>query len=842
MTNPTTTTELFTLIERSGLLAPEQLESYRLWPGATPPDEIAQELVEQRHLTAFQARLLLRGKAHGFFLTEKFKILDLLGEGGMGRVLLCEHLALHKLVAVKLLHLSGDSSPGAEERFLREARAAAAVDHPNVVRVYDVDRAGPTPFMVMQYVDGTNLHQLVASGGRLPIDRAIEYVRQAAVGLDAAHRAGLVHRDIKPGNLLLDRAGVVKVLDLGLARFSHEAHRNANLTQKFDGHSILGTVDFMAPEQTENSSRVDSRADIYSLGYTFYYLLTGKLPFGDGSPAQKLLWHQNRHPESLSAVRGDVPPAVCAVLEHMIEKRPEDRYQTPAEVAQALRPLLTAPVHPPDDDEMPRTRRSDYLLGLSGPPAPAMLAYPPADPNTPSPSVPDTLPHQKSAQSAGSSVTPGKPSSFPISFAPPAAWPSSSRPAAVPAMPRAPSSRPRSTPTPAATEAPAIATRSPWLRLIGFGSLLALATLATWAALQPPPTPAGVAPLPADSETKAYSIGPLGLPTGVVLRGGGSTFIEPVMNHWATLYEQQFGVKIEYRAVGSSKGVAGTRDGFLDFGCTDIGRNHDARLPGAVNRAELISIPLAIGAVVPTYNLPELQKPLRFTGPVLAEIFLGKITTWNDDRLRASNPGVALPARPITVVRRAEGSGTTFIFTSYLSQVSGEWQQTIGTTTDWKKLPKLDEQPWGVTATGNSGVAREVSRTVGAIGYVELTFALSSGLPVGLVQNRQGVFVVATPASVAAAATAANQFRPPADALHFTLTDAPGEESYPIVGTVWAVLSPDRHDNRRSEAIAFLRWCVSEGQQHLNELQHAPLPPEVGRAVQATLDQLEKKR
>ena len=324
MTTPPTTLDFFGLIERSGLLALDRLAPYRVRSGQEPQSSelIARQLIRDRLLTPFQARILLRGKFKGFFISDKYKILDQLGEGGMGRVLLCEHLVLHKLVAVKLLNATASAAPGATERFLREARAAAAVDHPNIVRVFDVDRAGTTPFMVLEYVDGMNLHQLVTTHGPFSVARAVEYTRQAAVGLHAAHLAGLIHRDIKPGNLLLNRPGIIKVLDLGLARFMQDAGRNDNLTARFDDNSILGTADFIAPEQTMNSSNVDIRADIYSLGHTFYFLLTGKMSFGEGNAAQKLIWHQLRQPEPVSSVRAGVPLAVQNVLVRMIQKKP----------------------------------------------------------------------------------------------------------------------------------------------------------------------------------------------------------------------------------------------------------------------------------------------------------------------------------------------------------------------------------------------------------------------------------------------------------------------------------------------------------------------------------------
>ncbi|MBY0513742.1 MAG: protein kinase [Gemmataceae bacterium] len=482
---------LFDLIERSGLLSADQLAPYRADPGPDA-DALCRTLIRDRLLTPFQARQLLRGRHRGFFLTEKYKVLDHIGEGGMGRVLLCEHLLLHRLMAVKMLHVSSVSVPGAEERFLREARAAAAVDHPNIVHVYDVDRTGSTPFMVMEYVDGTNLHQLVAQGGPLAVDRAVEYVRQAAVGLHHAHRAGLVHRDIKPGNLLLDRAGTVKVLDLGLARFNVETGRNDNLTQKFDAASILGTADFVAPEQTMNSSRVDIRADLYSLGIAFYYLLTGKMPFADGTPAQKILWHQSRDPVPVAELRPGVPAAVAEVLERMIRKDPADRFQNPAEVVVALRPLVTAPVPPPRPEEMPKVRATAYPLAVSPPPTPGLFDPFPTPPVTPprivgetpsalkAPTTPATVEHRPPA-GPGYDPPPTEIRPTPAVLSSPITWT-----ADVPKVPLAVPATPAPIPPPAEPTEPAERPRQTMLAAVAAAVVVGVVGVAIWAATRSP--------------------------------------------------------------------------------------------------------------------------------------------------------------------------------------------------------------------------------------------------------------------------------------------------------------------------------------------------------------------
>src|SRR3989440_179149 len=205
-------------------------------------------------------------------------------------------------------------------------------------------------FLVLEFVDGCNLHDFIRNNGTLAPERAAHYIRQAALGLAHAHEAGLVHRDIKPGNLLLDRQGTVKLLDMGLARFFKED--SPAFIKEYEVGYIIGTGDYIAPEQIVDS-RVDIRADIYSLGGTMYYLLTGKSPFQEGTNAQKIIWHQVRHPKSLRVLRPDVPEEMMQVFEKIIAKEPGRRFQTPIELAAALEPFVCGPITPPTLEEMP---------------------------------------------------------------------------------------------------------------------------------------------------------------------------------------------------------------------------------------------------------------------------------------------------------------------------------------------------------------------------------------------------------------------------------------------------------------------------------------------------------
>src|SRR5437588_1958148 len=316
MPAPATTEEFLDLVRKSGVVEEKRLEAYldKVRAGGALPKQVGKAaglLVRDGVLTHFQAEQFLQGKWRRFTIG-KYKVLELIASGGMGKVYLCEHKFMRRRAAVKILPTSRSNDPSALERFYREARAVAALDHPNIVRAYDIDQDENLHFLVMEYVDGSSLQDIVKKSGPLDPARSAHYISQAAFGLQHAHEvAGLVHRDIKPGNLIVDRGGTVKILDMGLARFFND--QDDLLTLKHD-ENVLGTADYLAPEQALDSHNVDIRADVYSLGATFYYCLTGKTPFTEGTVAQKLIWHQTRQPKPVRSLRRDVPEGMIAVI------------------------------------------------------------------------------------------------------------------------------------------------------------------------------------------------------------------------------------------------------------------------------------------------------------------------------------------------------------------------------------------------------------------------------------------------------------------------------------------------------------------------------------------------
>jgi WD40 repeat protein/serine/threonine protein kinase len=334
-------------LRKSNLLSADLIDNQlaNLRPGADSA-AIARRFVKAGLLTKFQVNCLTQGKWRNLIIANKYKIIDYVGDGGMGQVYLAEHLLMQRRVALKVPPPKKLAGPGMTQRFIREAQALAALDHPNIVRAHDLERFGKLYMLAMEYVDGPNFRDLVAENGPLPVGRAAHYVAQAAQGLQHANEAGWVHRDIKPANLLVDPAGVVKVLDLGLAFLLGEDAESP--TRKFDENTVLGTADYLAPEQAIDSHEVDIRADIYSFGATMYFLLTGRAPFEGSTIAQKLMAHQMTEPAAVATLRPDVPQGMCRVLAKMMAKSPADRYQTPAEVAQALMPFTSdADLAPP---------------------------------------------------------------------------------------------------------------------------------------------------------------------------------------------------------------------------------------------------------------------------------------------------------------------------------------------------------------------------------------------------------------------------------------------------------------------------------------------------------------
>ena len=333
------------LVRRSGLVEHDQLdrtvsvlEQENAGQKLSDSRIVAKRLVDVGLLTDWQSQNLLNGRHKGFFLG-KYKLLGHLGTGGMSSVYLAEHVVMRRRVAIKVLPQDRVEDSSYLQRFLREAQMAAALEHPNVVRAYDIGQEGKVHYLVMEFVEGRDLYELVKHEGPLPYDMAARFIGQAATGLAHAHAKGLIHRDVKPANLLVDAKGTVKILDLGLARFTHD--EDYSLTIAHD-EEVLGTADYLAPEQALNSHEVDARADIYSLGCTLYYVLTGHPPFPEGTLAQRLMKHQHEEPTPIVDDRPDVPVELVRICNKMMVKKPAERYQSALEVRQAMLNFLAS--------------------------------------------------------------------------------------------------------------------------------------------------------------------------------------------------------------------------------------------------------------------------------------------------------------------------------------------------------------------------------------------------------------------------------------------------------------------------------------------------------------------
>lgn len=328
------------LVRRSELVSPQALKDFTASLSkedhAESPEVIAARLIDAKLLNGWQAENLLKGKYKGFTLG-KYRLLGLLGTGGMSSVYLAEHPIMERLVAIKVLPKKFVENRNYLDRFRREARAAASLDHPNIVRAFDIDQDGDTHYIVMEYVEGRDLQRMVKEIGPLDPMDAAGYIAQAALGLQHAHDAGLIHRDVKPANCLVDKKNILKLLDLGLAKFSGDTR--PGLSEIYED-SVVGTADYLAPEQAINSQKIDSRADIYGLGCTLYFLLTGQPPYPTGSIAERLLKHQTAEPTSLYQLRPETPPFLVDICRRMMIKSPKDRIQRASDVASELNTWL----------------------------------------------------------------------------------------------------------------------------------------------------------------------------------------------------------------------------------------------------------------------------------------------------------------------------------------------------------------------------------------------------------------------------------------------------------------------------------------------------------------------
>ena len=315
------------------------------------------------------------------------------------------------------------------------------------------------------------------------------------------------------------------------------------------------------------------------------------------------------------------------------------------------------------------------------------------------------------------------------------------------------------------------------------------------------------------------------------LNGAGATFPYPMYSKWFSEYHKLHpDIQFNYQSIGSGGGVRQVIAGTVDFGASD-GPMTDQQLAEAqkARGTKILHIPTVLGAVVPAYNIPGVSAELKFTPEALAGIFLGKITQWNDKAISSANPEVKLPDQPIVVLHRSDGSGTTFIFTDYLSKVSSEWQSQVGKGTSVK-------WPVGLGGKGNEGVAGMVRQMQGSIGYVELIYAVQNKIPYGTVKNAAGEFVKASLESVTAAAAAVPNM--PAD-FRVSITNAPGKEAYSISSFTWLLIPQQSKDAPKGKILAdFLNWMVDDGQKMTSELTYAPLPESVAQKVKAAIKQV----
>jgi serine/threonine-protein kinase len=360
-------------LTKSGILTADELSSFQqsIPPEKRPADAqaLARALIQAKKLTKYQAQAIYRGKTKGLVLGD-YVVLDQLGQGGMGVVYKAQHRMMERVVALKVLTPGAVRKQESVERFFREVKAAARLSHPNIVTAHDAREHEGTHCLVMEYVDGRDLSEIVSEHGPLSIEEAVNCIIQAAKGLEYAHSEGVIHRDIKPANLLLDRNGTIKILDMGLARIfeSGEAGGPDRLT---DSGQVMGTYDYMAPEQSDSTYDADHRSDVYSLGCTLYRLLTDSTPFQGETPIQIVFAHHERPIPSLRDARPEVPAELDDAFCRMVAKRPEDRYQSMTEVIAALETCVSWERHPVASQPDRESALTAFLAGLSKPPADA---------------------------------------------------------------------------------------------------------------------------------------------------------------------------------------------------------------------------------------------------------------------------------------------------------------------------------------------------------------------------------------------------------------------------------------------------------------------------------------
>jgi phosphate ABC transporter phosphate-binding protein len=667
-----------------------------------------------------------------------YRVVKLLGAGGMGLVFQAEDSQLLRPVALKVVRPELAKNAALRERFLREAQAMAALKCDHIVVVHQVGEAGGLPFLAMEFLEGESLEQYFQKPVRPDVATVLRQGKEIALGLAAAHEHGLIHRDIKPANLFIEQSsGRVKILDFGLARPAKEA---SGLTE---AGTILGTPHYMAPEQAVGGD-ISPRSDLFSLGCVLYRLLAGETPFAGGNTVAVLMATALNDPRPLREVNTAVPLPLADLVTRLLAKNPADRPASAAEVADAL-------------DAIARD--------LS---APTPAAAPPAPPCKPKWQVPAAL------IIACTCVLLAALCAATYFLRRPGGADSSRGPANSGADSGGRDAKPTG--------------------------------------------PSATVPEPTD---QAAAVG--------TLNGGGSTFIYPLLEKWGAVYRKETGVKLNYVATGSGSGIQQLTAAALDFCCSDVPMTGEQLMQARAGGGEVLHVPLALGGIVPAYNLEGLGKPLRFSGNVLAGIYLGDIKKWNDPALQELNPDLVLPDREIVVIHRADGSGSSYIFTDFLSKASKDWRNRAGTsaTLNW---------PVGIAASGNEGMVDALVKRPGAIAYVELLYALRMKLLFGAVKNKQGNYLQGSLENVTAAAEGlASDI--PAD-LRFSAAYAPGKDAYPICGCTWAILYVRQPEGKGQRLLEFLRWATQEGQDYNTDLFYARLPPGLAEKAQQKLKEV----
>ncbi len=579
-----------------------------------------------------------------------YRVLKLLGAGGMGLVFQAEDSQLLRPVALKVVRPELAKNAALRERFLREAQAMASIKCDHIVVVHQVGEVNNLPFLAMEFLEGESLEQYFQRRQRPDVATVLRQGKEIALGLAAAHERGLIHRDIKPANVFIERSGGrVKILDFGLARPVAES---SGLTQ---AGMIMGTPNYMAPEQAQGGE-VSQRSDLFSLGCVLYQLLAGETPFGGDTVVAVLMATALKDPQPLREVNPSVPQPLADLVTKLLAKSPSDRPASAAEVAGILDAIARDPTARDPTAQNPTEQN---------PTLPSLAAAPPEVQCKSKWKVPTAL-----IIACASIVLAGVFVGTYLKWRPGAAGVSNG------------------------------------------------GTNSGGGRDAKPIRPSAAAPEATDQAAVVAT-----------LNGGGSTFIYPLLEKWASVYRKETGVKLNYVATGSGAGIQQLTSLALDFCCSDVPMTSEQLSQARAGGGEVLHVPLALGGIVPAYNLQGLSKPLRFSGNVLAGIYLGDIKKWNNPAVQELNPDADLPDQEIIVIHRADGSGSSYIFSDFLSRVSKDWQKRIGTgaTVKW---------PVGILARGNDGMVEALVKRPGAIAYIELLYALRMKLMFGLVKKQ----------------------------------------------------------------------------------------------------------